>query len=87
MAAILDQDIGKTVKGYCSLYDRVLLLKIARKPLDLNIIQVCAPTATSSDEDKENVYEGLEHAKEQCRQRDPFIIMGDFRRRERRKKW
>ena len=44
---MLDQDMAKTVKGYWTLSDRVLLLKIARKPLNLNIIQIYAPTSTS----------------------------------------
>ena len=38
MAIILDQDIAKSVKGYWTLLDRVLILKIAGKPLDFNII-------------------------------------------------
>ena len=47
---------GKTVNGYWTLSDRVLLLKIARKPLDLNIIQMYAPTSTISDEDIDKFY-------------------------------
>ena len=47
LALMLDQDMAKTVKGYWTLSDRVLLLKIARKPLNLNIIQIYAPTSTS----------------------------------------
>ena len=58
--------------------DRVLLLKVAGKPLDLNIIQVYAPTSASSEEDAENFYEEIEKAKNQCKNQDPLIIMGDF---------
>ncbi|GFN81070.1 craniofacial development protein 2-like protein [Plakobranchus ocellatus] len=75
---ILDQEIGKSVKGYWPLSDRVLLLKIARKPVDLNIIQAYAPTTTSSDEEIEKFYEELEMAKTQCKSHEPLIIMGDF---------
>ena len=50
---MLNQDTRKTVKGYWTLSDRVLLLKIVGKPLDLNITQIYAPTSTSNDEDKE----------------------------------
>ncbi|GFS21179.1 craniofacial development protein 2-like [Elysia marginata] len=62
---VLDQNLRKTVKGYWALSDRVLLVKIAGKPLDLNIIQVYAPTTCSSEEDIENFYEELETAKKQ----------------------
>ena len=41
---ILDEEASKSVKGYWAVSDRVLLLKVAGKPLDLNIIQVYAPT-------------------------------------------
>ncbi|GFO14762.1 craniofacial development protein 2-like [Plakobranchus ocellatus] len=37
---IVDQTASKAIKGYWALSDRVLLVKIARKPVDLNIIQV-----------------------------------------------
>ena len=50
VAIMLDQGMGKTVKGYGSLSDCVLLLKVAEKPLDLNIIQIYAPTSTKSDQ-------------------------------------
>ncbi|GFO16493.1 craniofacial development protein 2-like protein [Plakobranchus ocellatus] len=75
---ILDQEIGKSVKGYWPLSDRVLLLKIAGKPVDLNIIQAYAPTTTSSDEEIEKFYEELEMVETQCKSHEPMIIMGDF---------
>ncbi|GFS07336.1 craniofacial development protein 2-like [Elysia marginata] len=48
---VLDQNVRKAVKVYWALSDRVLLVKIAGKPLDLNIIY--APTTCSSEEDIE----------------------------------
>ena len=75
---ILDEEASKSVKGYWAESDRVLLLKVAGKPLDLNIIQVYAPTAASSEEDAENFYEEIEKAKTQCKNKEPLIIMGDF---------
>ena len=75
---ILNRDMAKTVNEYWTPSDRVLLIKIAGKPYDLNIIQIYAPTSTSSDEDIEKFYGNLEQAKVQCRQQDTLIIMGDF---------
>ena len=51
---ILDEEASKSVKGYWAVSDRVLLLKVAGKPLDLNIIQAYAPTSASSEEDADN---------------------------------
>ena len=53
---VLDKDMAKTVKGYWTLSDEVLLIKIAGKQLCLNIIQIYAPTSTSRDEDIEKFY-------------------------------
>ncbi|GFO29451.1 craniofacial development protein 2-like [Plakobranchus ocellatus] len=44
---VVDQTVTKAIKGYWALSDRILLVKIAGKPVDLNIIQVYAPTANS----------------------------------------
>ncbi|GFO47642.1 craniofacial development protein 2-like [Plakobranchus ocellatus] len=55
-----------------------LINEIAGKPVDLNIIQVYAPTANSNDEDLDKFYNELDTAKTQCKFQDPLIIMGDF---------
>ncbi|GFO36321.1 endonuclease-reverse transcriptase [Plakobranchus ocellatus] len=75
---IVDQTVTKAIKGYWALSDRFLLVKIAGKPVDLNIIQVYAPTANSNDEDLDKFFNELDTAKTQCKSQDPLIIMGDF---------
>ncbi|GFN90825.1 craniofacial development protein 2-like protein [Plakobranchus ocellatus] len=75
---IVDQTVTKAIKGYWALSDSILLVKIAGKPVDLNIIQVYAPTANSNDEDLDKFYNELDTAKTQCESQDPLIIMGDF---------
>ncbi|GFO43632.1 LOW QUALITY PROTEIN: craniofacial development protein 2-like [Plakobranchus ocellatus] len=57
---IVDQTASKAIKGYRALSDRVLLVKIAGKPVDLNTIQVYAPTVNSNDEDLDKFYNDLE---------------------------
>ncbi|GFO05072.1 craniofacial development protein 2-like protein [Plakobranchus ocellatus] len=75
---IVEQTLTKAIKGYWALSDRVLLVKIVGKPVNLNIIQVYAPTANSNDEDLDKFYNDLDTAKTQCKSQDPLIIMGDF---------
>ncbi|GFO16281.1 craniofacial development protein 2-like [Plakobranchus ocellatus] len=75
---IVEQTISKAIKGYWALSDRVLLVKIAGKPVDLNIVQVYAPTANRNDKDLDKFYNDLDTAKTQCKFQDPLIIMGDF---------
>jgi exonuclease III len=43
----------RAVKGYWAISDRILLVKISGKPVDINIIQIYAPTSNSSEEDIE----------------------------------
>ncbi|GFO05640.1 craniofacial development protein 2-like protein [Plakobranchus ocellatus] len=66
--------------GYCPHRRKLqpIVVKIAGKPVDLDIIQVYAPTANSNDEDLEKFYNDLNTAKTQCKSQDPLIIMGDF---------
>ncbi|GFO33860.1 craniofacial development protein 2-like protein [Plakobranchus ocellatus] len=78
---IVDQTASKAIKGYWALSDRVLLVKIAGKPLDLNIIQVYASTANSNDEDLYKFYNDLDTAKTQCKSQDPLIIMEESRKK------
>ncbi|GFS02386.1 craniofacial development protein 2-like [Elysia marginata] len=78
VGVILDQKVSKALNGYWQISDRVLLVKIAGKPMDINIIQVYAPTSASSNEDLEKFYEELEQAKSNCKNDEPTFIMGDF---------
>ncbi|GFO22294.1 craniofacial development protein 2-like [Plakobranchus ocellatus] len=75
---ILDRQTSLSLKGYWAISDRVVLIKLEGKPLDLDIIQIYAPTSTSTEEDIDAFYLDLEKAKKQCKSQDPVIIMGDF---------
>ena len=75
---ILDRQTSLSLKGYWAVSDRVILIKLEGKPLDLDIIQIYAPTSTSTEEDIDAFYLDLEKAKKQCKSQDPVIIMGDF---------
>ncbi|GFN83273.1 craniofacial development protein 2 [Plakobranchus ocellatus] len=61
-----------------NLLEEIKQHRIAGKPVDLNIIQVYAPTANSNDEDLDKFYNDLDTARTQCKSQDPLIIMGDF---------
>ena len=75
---ILDKETSKSIKGYWGVSDRVLLVKLKGSPLDINIIQVYAPTSASTEEELDNFYKDLETAKKQCKVQNPIIIMGDL---------
>ena len=69
---------AKSLKGYWPVSDRILLVKLEGKPMNINIIQVYAPTPASSDEDIDAFYEELEQSKKQFKSQDPVVVMGDL---------
>ncbi|XP_030759769.1 uncharacterized protein LOC115885121 [Sitophilus oryzae] len=58
--------------------DRTALLKLRAKLSDLNIIQVCAPTADTPDHDVERFYEEVKELLILTKKHDVNIIMDDF---------
>ena len=75
---IMDEAISKTIIGYHAISDRVLLVKLKGQPININIIQVYAPTSESSDEDIDMFYNDVEIARKHCKSNGVSIIPGDF---------
>ena len=78
VAMVLDQQISKSLLGWCPFSDRVMLVRLKGKQTNIAIIQVYAPTSTSSEEAIDEFYEVLEKARTQCKSTDVTIIMGDL---------
>ena len=78
VGVILGKNTANAVKGYWTISDRVILIKLSARPLDLNIIQVYAPTSSSSEEDLESFYLDIQKAIKQCKTQENTIVMGDF---------
>ena len=53
-------------------------MRIHGKPFNLSIIQVYAPTSTSSEEEIEDFYSDLEDAYKKCGNQDIVIVMGNL---------
>jgi len=75
---ILDQETSKTTKSFCTVNDRVLIVKLKGTPFDIGIVQVYAPTADKDDAEIEEFYENIEKAMKQLKSQDIRIIMGDL---------
>ena len=70
--------VATCIKGYFTISDRILVVKLAGAPLDFSIVQVYAPTAGHDDEDIEEFYEGVDCALKQCKSHKLTIVMGDW---------
>lgn len=69
---------ARCMMGYMAISDRVLLVKLAGKPININIIQVYAPTADRPEEELDEFYEMMEQAMRQCKPHEINLVMGDL---------
>ena len=58
----LNKFVDKSVMGYHDISDKILLVMLLGKPFDLSIMQVYAPTTTSTDDEIEKLYSDLDDA-------------------------
>ncbi|XP_055390541.1 craniofacial development protein 2-like [Condylostylus longicornis] len=58
--------------------DRIMLMKINAKPVKLNIIQIYAPTADSSEDEIEELYEQINYLMKQLKPHEINMVIGDF---------
>ena len=75
---LITKTTRKSVIGCWTISDRVVMIKLKCKPVDINLIQVYAPTSGSSVEDLEEFYGILDYAVKQCKNNEIKIIMGDL---------
>lgn len=54
---------------------RVVLVKCKGKPINVNVIQVYAPTAEARGEELETFYPWLDEAKPQCKSHELIAVM------------
>ncbi len=78
---IMNKVLGKRVQSYIQYNERVLLVRIEAKPVDLVIVQVYMPTGSYKEEEIEEVYEELEEVLSSVKGKENLIIMGDWNAR------
>ena len=74
----MSREMAEVVVGSWQVSKRVMLIKIAAKPVGINIIQVYAPTTDYSDSDMEEFYEQVDSVRRQCKAEEVNIVMGDL---------
>lgn len=77
-AIIVTPRIKAAVKSFTPFSDRIMLLQIQANPIDLNIIQIYAPTADKDEATIEEFYAQLESVIEMIKKREITLITGDF---------
>ena len=75
---LLSHQASSAMLGYWAVSDRVIMVKLHAKPFNINIIQVYAPTSTSSEEALEDFYANVDKAMKECKSQEIKIVMGDL---------
>ena len=57
---LLDKRTANSLKCFVPISERIIMIKLAGHPFDINIMQVYLPTSTCNDEDVEEIYEAIE---------------------------
>ena len=78
VGVLLGRKLANSLLGHWAISDRVILVKLSGNPMNINVIQVYAPTSAATDEEIERFYEQVESAKKQCKAHEVTIIMGDL---------
>lgn len=57
-------------------------MKFVEKPININIIQVYAPTSDQPDDELDEFYETVEHAMRQCKTHEITAVMDNLNAKE-----
>lgn len=75
---LVQREVNKTVKNFVAHSDRTALLQLKADPVDLNIIQVYAPTADKPDRETTQLYREIKELMKLVKKNEALIVMGDF---------
>ena len=78
VGVMMTKRLSCAMKGFWAISDRVILMSFKGKPIDMNVIQVYAPTADADEGILEEFYEEVNRAKKQCKSQDFTVVMGDM---------
>ncbi|XP_042859145.1 craniofacial development protein 2-like [Penaeus japonicus] len=81
VGVVMTANATKSIAGYWAISDRIILVKLKGKQIDVNLIQVCAPTCDYTDEDIKDFYETLTAAKKLCKQHETNVEIYENRSR------
>ncbi|XP_039291048.1 craniofacial development protein 2-like [Nilaparvata lugens] len=75
---IMTKEVAKCVDNVVPVSSRVILVQLKAKPVNINIIQVYAPTTDGTDEEVKEFSNSINQIIEKLKRHDLTIVMGDF---------
>lgn len=74
----LTNQVNKSVRNVVAVSDQIMLLQLDAKPININLIQVYAPTSERPDGDAERFYEQIQEVLSSLKSQEIIIVIGDF---------
>ena len=78
VAILLDKETAKRVISMKQCSDRLMMVKVRARPMDLVIIKVYMPTTDHDEEEVDKLYEEMDQILEEQSGKDNVVILGDW---------
>lgn len=78
VGVMMTKKLARSTKGYWAVCERVMMMKLKGRPIDVNVIQVYAPTSDADEDELEEFYQQVDKAERQCRMHELTVGMGDL---------
>uniref|UniRef100_A0A8D8Q4X5 Craniofacial development protein 2 n=1 Tax=Cacopsylla melanoneura TaxID=428564 RepID=A0A8D8Q4X5_9HEMI len=75
---IVTNKIAHSVTNFTPISERVMLIQMNARPVNLNIVQVYAPTTDGTDEEVVEFYRTVEKVLIKLKKQEMTLVMGDF---------
>ena len=75
---VMKNSVSKSMIGFWTISERVIMIKLKAKPFNINIIQVYAPTQDHDDEEIEKFYQEIQNGIKYVKSDEIMCIMGDL---------
>lgn len=78
VGVIMTKKLAASIKTFAPISERILLIQLEGSPVNINIIQVYAPTLDKPDELVEELYNTINNVMNKLKRNEINIVMGDF---------
>ena len=78
VGVLVSRELASAITAWWPVSDRIIYVKIQGSPININLIQVYAPTTGHDDEEVEDFYQKLNKVREQAKSHEITIVMGDL---------
>ena len=75
---VMKNSVAKSMIGFWTISERVIMMKLKAKPFNINVIQVYAPTQDHDDEEIEKFYREIHNGIKYVKSDEIMCILGDL---------